>query len=81
MVVALEMGASRLKAKSDYQLVANQVVGEYQAKEPLLIRYILKVQSLSKWFISFKVKYVPGEQNFRADLLSKLATTKTKGYN
>lgn len=34
MVLTLEMSASKLKAKSDSQLVANQVSGEYHAKEP-----------------------------------------------
>lgn len=34
MVLSQEMGASRLTAKSDSQLVANQVTDEYQEKEP-----------------------------------------------
>lgn len=43
MILALEMGASRLKAKSDSQLVSNQVSGKYQAKESHLIKYMQKV--------------------------------------
>lgn len=40
MILALETRASRLKAKGDCQLVANQVFGKYQAKEPQLIKYL-----------------------------------------
>lgn len=81
MVLALEMGASKLKAKSDSQLVSNQVVGEHQEKEPQLVKYLHKVRSLSSHFKSFEVKYVSNKQNFRADLLSKLSTTKTARCN
>jgi len=34
MLLAKEMGARSLLAKSDYQLVTGQVTGEYQAKDP-----------------------------------------------
>lgn len=81
MVLALETGASKLKAKNDSQLVSNQVVGEHQAEEPQLMKYLHKVRSLSACFKSFEVKYVPNKQNSRVDLLSKLATTKTARCN
>lgn len=34
MILALEMGAFRLKAKTNSHMVANQVSGHYQSKEP-----------------------------------------------
>jgi len=34
MLLAKEMGARSLLAKSDSQLVTGQVIGEYQAKDP-----------------------------------------------
>lgn len=40
MILALEMGVTRLKAKSDSQLVANQIPCQYQAKEPQMIKYL-----------------------------------------
>lgn len=43
MVISLEMGASRLKANINSQLVANQVAGKYQAREPQLIKYLHNV--------------------------------------
>lgn len=81
MILSLEMGAIRLKEKSDSELVVNQVVREYQEKEPQLIKYLHKVQILSTHFKSFEMKYVPWEQNFKENFLSKVATKKTVGYN
>lgn len=45
MILVLEIGAFRMKSKSDSQMTANQVCGKNQAKEPQLIiiykRYII----------------------------------------
>lgn len=46
MVFILERDASKLKEKSDSQLVAYQFFGECQGKEPQLIKYLSKVQNL-----------------------------------
>ncbi|KAK2425775.1 hypothetical protein QL285_024519 [Trifolium repens] len=81
MKLAREMEVTDLRAKSDSQLVTNQVSGEYQTKDPQLIRYLEKVRSLSSQFKRFELVYVPREQNARADLLSKLASTKKPGNN
>lgn len=43
MISTLEMRASRLKAKSDSQLVTNHVSRSCQAKVPQQIRYLQKV--------------------------------------
>lgn len=50
MVLALEMGSSKLKAKSDSQLVVDQVSEQYQAKESQLIKYMQKVRSISSHY-------------------------------
>ncbi|KAK2435873.1 hypothetical protein QL285_020900 [Trifolium repens] len=81
MKLAREMEVADLRAKSDSQLVTNQVSGEYQTKDPQLVKYLEKVQSLASQFKRFEVIYVPREQNARADLLSKLASTKKPGNN
>jgi hypothetical protein len=81
MKLAKEMDITDLKAKSDSQLVTNQVSGEFQAKDPQLIKYLEKVRNLANHFKSFELVYVPREQNARADLLSKLASTKKPGSN
>lgn len=50
MVLDLEMGASRLKGKNNSQLATNQVSGQYQAKEPQLIKHLHKVRTLFTCF-------------------------------
>jgi hypothetical protein len=57
------------------------VSGDYQTKDPQLIKYLEKVQGLAAQFEHFELIYVPREQNSRADLLSKLASTKKPGNN
>ncbi|GAU24562.1 hypothetical protein TSUD_149030 [Trifolium subterraneum] len=81
MKLAKEMEVEDLRAKSDSQLVTNQVAGEYQTKDPQLMKYLEKVKSLAKQFKSFELVHVPRYQNSRADLLSKLASTKKPGNN
>ncbi|XP_020202547.1 uncharacterized protein LOC109788270 [Cajanus cajan] len=79
MTLAKEMGATSLSARSDSQLITRQVVGTFQAKDPQLAKYLEKVRLLSENFREFTLNHVPREQNSRADLLSKLASTKKPG--
>ncbi|XP_020208360.1 uncharacterized protein LOC109793305, partial [Cajanus cajan] len=79
MTLAKEMGATSLSARSDSQLITGQVAGTFQAKDPQLAKYLEKVKHLSESFRKFTLNHVPREQNSRADLLSKLASTKKPG--
>nr|KYP57086.1 Retrovirus-related Pol polyprotein from transposon 17.6 [Cajanus cajan] len=79
MALAKEMGATNLSARSDSQLVTGQVAGTFQAKDPQLARYLEKVKIMSANFTKFSLNHVPREPNSRADLLSKLASTKKPG--
>ena len=54
-----------------------QIKGEYQAKEPLLQRYLAKVKESLLGLSKFEIKHIPREEKSRADLLSKLASTKS----
>ncbi|XP_072090626.1 uncharacterized protein [Arachis hypogaea] len=76
LTLATEVGAKRLEVCSDSQVVTSQVNGSYQAKDPLLQKYLEKVKSLSQKFDEVTIQHVPRERNTRADLLSKLASTK-----
>ncbi|XP_025704024.1 uncharacterized protein [Arachis hypogaea] len=76
LTLAAEVGARRLEICSDSQVVTSQVNGSYQAKDPLLQKYLEKVKSLSQKFEEVTIHHVPRERNTRADLLSKLASTK-----
>ncbi|GAU49430.1 hypothetical protein TSUD_181770 [Trifolium subterraneum] len=79
MKLAKEMEVQELKVQSNSQLVANQVSGEFQTKDPQLAKYLEKVKGMAKQFTMFELTYVPKEQNVRADLLAKLASTKKPG--
>ena len=59
----------------------SQVTGAYQAKDTLLQKYLTKGKDLIKKFDFYEVHHVPKEENVRADILSKLASTKPKGNN
>jgi len=74
MLLAKEMGAKGLLAKSDSLLVTGQVTGEYQAKGPQMAAYLEYVQVLKESFEVFELVHIPREQNARADLLAKLAS-------
>ncbi|XP_057730408.1 uncharacterized protein LOC130945718 [Arachis stenosperma] len=76
LTLAAEVGVTRLEIRSDSQVVTSQVNGSYQAKDSLLQKYLEKVKSLSQKFEEVTVHHVPRERNTRADLLSKLASTK-----
>ncbi|XP_068499851.1 uncharacterized protein [Phaseolus vulgaris] len=79
MLLAKEMGAQSLLAKSDSQLVTGQVTGEYQAKDPQMATYLRYVEVLKRAFAAFELVHVPKEQNVRADLLAKLASSGKAG--
>ncbi|XP_072094196.1 uncharacterized protein [Arachis hypogaea] len=50
--------------------------GTYQARDTLLQKYLERVKRLSEEFDEVTVQHVPRERNARANLLSKLASTK-----
>jgi len=75
ILLAKEMGAKVLMAKSDSLLVTGQVTGEFQAKDPQMTAYLEYVQELKRSFVLFEVVHVPREQNARADVLAKLASS------
>ncbi|XP_061356159.1 uncharacterized protein LOC133300600 [Gastrolobium bilobum] len=76
---AKELGVKKLKIFSDLQLVTSQVGGSYQAKEPLLAKYLDSARQLMAEFEEVEVRHIPRNENGRADILSKLASTKGLG--
>jgi len=61
--------------------VASQVTGEFQVNEEHLQQYVQLVLEKMKEFEIVEVTPVPREQNNRADILSKLASTQTASGN
>ncbi|GAU50120.1 hypothetical protein TSUD_192410 [Trifolium subterraneum] len=76
--LAEDMGAEEIKIFTDSQLVASQVSGEYQTKEERLLEYLNLIRAKLAKFKETEVKHVPREHNARADVLSKLASTRHK---
>ncbi|XP_025670636.1 uncharacterized protein [Arachis hypogaea] len=74
--LAQEVGAKVLEVNTDSQVVSSQINGDYQTRDPLLQQYLAKVNELREGFEHVTIRHIPRERNARADLLSKLASTK-----
>ncbi|XP_076911239.1 uncharacterized protein LOC143569139 [Bidens hawaiensis] len=72
--VAQKMKVKRIQAHVDSLLVANQVNGDYKAKDHKMIEYLRKTKELLQGFQEAKVVHIPRGQNKKADALSKLAS-------
>ncbi|XP_072087058.1 uncharacterized protein [Arachis hypogaea] len=81
LMLAKEVGALRVEVSNDSQIVTSQINGNYQARDTLLQKYLEKVRELCKGFEEVIIQHVPRERNARADLLSKLASTKPRAGN
>ncbi|MCI11736.1 hypothetical protein A2U01_0032838 [Trifolium medium] len=77
--LALEMGAKNLKLHTDSQLVVTQIRGEAQTKELGMQKYLALVREKIKLFESFKATHVSRDQNTRAGIMERLASTRNNG--
>jgi ribonuclease HI len=71
---ARRLGANHLQVFCDSQLVANQISGEYQARDERMSAYLLVTRSLLAEFESTQVAQIGREHNSHANILAKLAT-------
>ncbi|XP_038982200.1 uncharacterized protein LOC120110682 [Phoenix dactylifera] len=74
--LARELKVEDLKVYSNSQLVVSQVLGDFEAKEPSMQKYLHKVRELISALGAFNIQHIPRTENLRADLLSKLATSR-----
>ncbi|XP_074368281.1 uncharacterized protein LOC141708514 [Apium graveolens] len=72
--IALEMGVRNLIARSDSELVVNQVNGGFQARGPRTELYLRCTQRLIGMFKEVRLEYVPREKNNNADALAKMGS-------
>ncbi|XP_061356900.1 uncharacterized protein LOC133301290 [Gastrolobium bilobum] len=79
LLQAQELGARKVKVYSDSQLVTSQIEGSYQVKRPLLAKYLERARRIMADFEKAEVSHIPRSENNRADILSKLASTKGWG--
>nr|KYP46807.1 hypothetical protein KK1_031580 [Cajanus cajan] len=61
--------------------MVDQLSGTYQAKDVLLHRYFHMASHQISSFDEFTIQHVPRDQNTKADLLSKFASTKRPGQH
>ncbi|XP_072092774.1 uncharacterized protein [Arachis hypogaea] len=73
--LAADLNITNLTILCDSLLVVQQVNRSFQAKDQILLKYLDVVQQLLANFLDIKIHHIPREQNHRADVLSKLATT------
>ncbi|XP_056697680.1 uncharacterized protein [Spinacia oleracea] len=68
-------GAQVILAFSDSQLIVSQVNGDYEARDPNMIKYMQAVHQEIEHLKSFEAKQIPRTENNQADALSKLASS------
>ncbi|XP_074373752.1 uncharacterized protein LOC141714113 [Apium graveolens] len=74
LMITLEMGVRNLIAKSDSELVVNQVNGGFQAREPRTELYLRCTQRLIGKFKEVRLECVPCEKNNNTDALAKMGS-------
>jgi len=74
LFLAKDMGVDNIICKSDSQLSVGHIQGEYQVRDPLLMKYYYNVLNIMQCFSKAEIKYIPRELNSKADSLSKLAS-------
>jgi len=77
--LARELGVKRLTCKIDSKLTVGHLNDEFQIKDPILLQYYHLVRAVIQTaFEQVRVEHIPRTDNVRADILSKLASTKLK---
>ncbi|KAK8951258.1 hypothetical protein KSP39_PZI004425 [Platanthera zijinensis] len=69
--LAKEFGIHDVEVLTDSLVVASQIRGEYEAREPTLLKYLSKVRVIAGGFRAFSIQHVPREENEAADRLAK----------
>ena len=72
---ARRLGADPLTIYCDSQLIANQLTGEYMAKDERMIAYLDLAKNLLRGFREFNIERVCQEHNGHANSLAELASS------
>ncbi|KAK0599830.1 hypothetical protein LWI29_009014 [Acer saccharum] len=72
--ISTVLGADEVEIFSDSQVVVNQVLDEYQARDESMITYLELAKELLERFKEYRIVHVPREENEKADALAKLAS-------
>ncbi|XP_056857094.1 uncharacterized protein LOC130506461 [Raphanus sativus] len=74
LTLAKQMGVEDIQVFNDSQLIISQVQGDYQAKDPSMIRYLSVAKRLLYRFRHCKLTLIPREHNSQADALANLGS-------
>ena len=66
------MGIKKLDIRSDSQLVVNQLLGSYQARDLKIASYLEHVKTLQSTFEEFDIAQIPILDNSHVDALANL---------
>ena len=69
------MGIKKLSIRSDSQLVVNQLLGSYQARDLKMASYLEHVKILRPTFEEFDIAQIPRLDNSHADALANLGSS------
>ncbi|XP_058216794.1 uncharacterized protein LOC131327665 [Rhododendron vialii] len=71
---AIAMKVDDLAIFCDSQLIVNQVLGDYEARDPRMLKYQATATELIQHFKHFKIEQINHEHNTHADALAGLAS-------
>ncbi|KAM1252521.1 hypothetical protein ACFX13_041348 [Malus domestica] len=72
--LAKHLGVKRIDIFSDFQLVVNQVINNFDAKDSSIVAYLAQTQLLLKHF-HYQITQIPRAANSHIDALARLAST------
>ena len=72
--MAKEMNLSKVRCFGDSDLVAQQVSGTWDSKDPLMAAYRCEVDAIAGHFKGYQVEHVDRRKNEAADALSRLGS-------
>jgi len=79
LFLAREVGVRTLTCKTDSKLTVGHLNDEFQIKDPILLQYYHLVRTvIQSTFERVRIEHIPRTDNIRADILSKLDSTKLK---
>jgi probable phosphoglycerate mutase len=75
---ALALGARRVEARSDSELIVRQAIGRYKVRNPGLIPHHNRLLALRSRFDEVVFRHVTRDQNKRADALANQALDRAR---
>ena len=73
--LATSMGAEQIRVYSDSQLVVNQVLQQYEAREESMTAYLSLVQEITINLKGLSITQIPRKANTEADRLACLSSS------